>query len=130
MTFTVKTMNNKQKVDNYSSRQGKMAWAKSLKKGDLVEDCRYRIVRIKEIRHDLDGIREGWPKMILNILRVLPLPINIWFWLDCYLAERFPKGGYQDTMLVLEDGGHCSAMSCCDSLEVAKLHKKHDEQEK
>ena len=101
-------------------REGKKAWARSLQKGDLVEDCRYQIVRIKEVQHDFGGIREGWPLMLAKFLRWLPLPLSIWYWLDCQITDRLPKGGYQDTMLVFEDGAHCSALACCDSLEKRK----------
>lgn len=44
----------------YDSYEGKLVWMRSLKVGDRIEDCRYKVIKIKEIDHEThegdDGI--------------------------------------------------------------------------
>lgn len=92
-------------------------WAQSLKAGDLVQDCRFRVVEISAVKHDFGGIQYGWPEKIYKFFLWLPLPIKLWYWFEYKVYKLLPKGRYIDTQLTLEDGGYCSAMACCDRLK-------------
>jgi len=94
----------------------KLAWARGLKVGDMVCDCRYKHLIIKEVK-----ICKG----IHPVAAWLADKLTIWmgedsdfgFRIYCWLEDLAYKVGfrtYVDSNLILEDDVHCSAMACCD----------------
>jgi len=92
-----------------------LAWAKNLKVGDVVCDCRYKHLAIKELR---------------PLKQPHPGAVRLADWLTIWMGEESDLGfklfllmrniawtlrirKICDVDLVLEDGAHCSAMSCC-----------------
>lgn len=92
----------------------KEKWAESLEVGDLIEDCRFRIMEISEVRKEYSEI----PSYGYFILRHFPLwiPWKIFVFVENILMMMPGKRVFIDSTLVLKDGAHCSAKYCCDPI--------------
>ena len=93
----------------------KERWARSLKPGDMVEDCRFRIREIVEVIPEfsddkLTNFVYRWcplwvpDRVVESVLNSKPV---------AFVSSLLPPR-YLDTSLILKDGSHCSAMHCCD----------------
>lgn len=101
-------------MPDFSSYTDRHAWMSSLKVGDYIYDCRNKRLAIAVIV-EVQMPKLRWP--------FLPdwLPVKAEWWLmERYdaLCHRFGWVRLVDKDLVLEDGAHCSAMSCCDSYDM------------
>lgn len=93
----------------------KLEWAKTLKVGDTVCDCRYKHLRIADIR---DRRYVVYPWLIRQIIFSDYIPMFLTDWLDdaySYLARKIGYTELADRDITLEDGSNCSAMHCCDN---------------
>lgn len=100
-------------MNKYNSYESKLRWAKSLKVGDIVEDCNYKRQKITEI------IPKYGPNMhnpINRILCELMLYTNKLDWWDNLMRSRYILGfsSVYDVYLVFENNTGCEAMPCCD----------------
>jgi len=95
----------------------KMRWVKSLRVGDVVCDCRYRHLTIKEMKPN----RFPWMPWLLRHLIFADWMPDRWSdWLDDkweHLANRLHLTQLHDYYLVLEDGSGCSAFNCCSPVD-------------
>lgn len=87
--------------------------AKKLKVGDIVCDCRYRHIRIKEVE-DVYSNGGIFRTLMLRTPTWLPdfLYDNLCDFFD-WAAERFGTQELVCVDLTLEDGANCSAVRCC-----------------
>jgi hypothetical protein len=103
----------------------KIIWMRSLKVGDIVCDCRYKHLAIKEIKDDVCPARPQW---LLNIIYWEYWPTFLdrtLYYLDDIIEKLYIKFGWvevYDKALFLEDGGGCSAMNCCDRVPHSWHH--------
>jgi hypothetical protein len=104
--------------------QAKRAWAWTLKEGDLVEDCRLKVLKITKLHKDWREIPIFYfnpiPSFILEFTdKHFPaLADKLYafdYYLHCLVSYRLPSYYiYSDSFLTLEDGNCCSAINCCD----------------
>ncbi len=91
----------------------KREWARNLKVGDLVCDCRYKHLQIAKLNQE-HCVR--YPKWLRNLLFADWMPGRLSDPLDdayCWVSRKIGNEEYVDSDLILEDGSGCSAMSCC-----------------
>ena len=90
------------------STKDKLAWAKGLRVGDEVVDCRYETHKIAEL-----CVSKGHPDFILCILDRLPLWAPEWIYelIDWFTSKW---GTTFDVDLILDNGMHCSVLQCCE----------------
>lgn len=99
---------------NDDTRKVKLSWAKSLKVGDTVCDCRFKHLKIKSVS---DNTVVRMPDIVKRILFSDWMPMRISDWIDdifCKVSRKIGNVEVVDRTLVLEDGANCSAMHCCD----------------
>lgn len=86
---------------------------KSLDAGDTVYDCKYRYIKILQVTEETVVRMPAW---VRTFLFSNWMPIFVGDWLDdiyCWFARKLGFIDLVDKSLILEDGSHCSAMSCC-----------------
>jgi hypothetical protein len=106
-----------EQIDSRRSRRSRMNWMRGLKVGDVVCDCRFKHVKIAQIKDEVFPWR--W---FHRATRWMPLKLY-YFFQDLAIYVRWSS--VQDKDLQLEDGAHCSAMSCCDSVEDGHTEEGH-----
>jgi len=99
------------------SYETKMHWVTSLKEGDIICDCRYKHLAIKEISEDRWRTIPDW-----MVRLCLALPAWIGDRLEIMLLKLFGKDKLHDKLLILEDGQSCSAFNCCDPADHPRAH--------
>lgn len=87
----------------------KREWMADLKVGDTVCDCRFKHLRIAEIRENRWKVLPYWMLWVC-----LTLPEWVGDRLEKLLLKAFGKEKLHDKELILEDGASCSALHCCD----------------
>ena len=79
--------------------------------GDLVCDCRYRHLKVAEVRR-IYAQTLGWYWLDRIVL---------WYWFPdsvrSKIWQHWPWKEIVDANLVLEDGAGCSAVHCCDPVD-------------
>jgi hypothetical protein len=85
-------------------------WWKELKVGDEVCDCRFKHIKVEEIRKDYYDID--------YVFLIKYTPDWLPDWLDNWLWTLVPtRSVWSDSTLILEDGNSCSARNCCDPVD-------------
>jgi hypothetical protein len=94
----------------------KLAWGSMRRRGDIICDCRYKHITIKEIKPTYYRVH--------HICNHIPqwLPFFIW-WLAEKIDELIDNKQIGDYDILLEDGACCSLMNCCDDVTT---HKESD----
>ena len=106
----------------------RMNWIKSLKVGDIVCDCRYKHLKIKEITNEY---RLAIPVSVYIVFSYFPR------WVErilCMMVEgifhKLNLTEIRDRQIIMEDGHGCSADGCCDSPDHIWKHDEDDKNEK
>ena len=97
----------------------KLNWVRSLRVGDVVEDCRYENVKITEIYPDYGPIMKNPINYIVLVwLNYFKLFWPFTDWYDTKMRTRRIRffSHMYDAHLTLENGNGCSAMHCCDKV--------------
>lgn len=92
----------------------KLKWAKTLKPGDLIEDCTNSIVRINTIENEV------FPKW--TVYRSIPdnflwIPKETRYKIENFLDAYWPFREIVDRIITKENGSECSVLFCCDRIE-------------
>jgi hypothetical protein len=102
---------------NHSKYNRRMNWVKSLKVGDVVCNCRYKHLAIKEIY----PIHHYWmPWIIRQIVFSNWMPMRISDWLDGKWEQLARKLGWKelyDYTLTFTDNTCCGAFDCCSKVD-------------
>jgi hypothetical protein len=104
----------------------KIKWMTTLQVGDVVCDCRYKHISIKELS---PCYLPWYPKLLQKLIFSLPDPVfdiidRVW----CFVMRKLHITSLVDKDLILEDGSHCSAMSCCDNSNHEWKHPSSSEE--
>lgn len=100
----------------------KAQWMSSLQVGDTVCDCRLQHLKIVTIE-ELHAVR--FPRWLRNFVFADWMPYHISNILDDmfnWVSRKIGNVELIDKSIVLEDGAHCSVMSCCDPITNHSAH--------
>lgn len=103
------------------NKTNKLQWAKKLKVGDTVCDCRFLHMKIKSIEPYY--IHQRCP--LINIICADWFPHKFGDWImDSWFAfvSKINWRKICDFTLILEDDSRCSAIHCCDPAD--HIHKE------
>lgn len=91
-------------------------WMRTLQVGDSVCDCRLQHLKITAIENHYTV---KFPFFLRRIIFAEWVPYwigNVFYDIFCWVSRKIGNVELIDKSLVLEDGAHCSAMSCCDNI--------------